>query len=281
MTGKPQDRAGYSQGGTTLAERGLLEVWRHLGKYHKHMVLVGGLVPRYLVGPPRHGGQPLHCGSLDVDLGVGLAVADEKTYASIRQRLTDSMGFVPGRNAKGNDQRHSFVKHTNEGDIMVDFLTVNYGGPKTKIRAVEKNLSAIQTEGLGLALEAPLEIIVSGDLLSGGAVAETIRVCRGVPYIVLKALALDDRGERKDAYDLVYTLRYYLEGPSSVVEEITDSQRTSEAFGHALAVLAKRFKTPVSDGCEKYARFIGAGLKSDRAVAYAAVQEFLKGATLS
>ncbi|MFH1477919.1 MAG: hypothetical protein ABIH24_10600 [Verrucomicrobiota bacterium] len=277
MTLKPQAMAGYSHGRAALAERGLLEVWRHFGKFRKHMVLVGGLVPRYLVGPPRHRGQLRHCGSLDVDLGVSLAVADEKTYASIRQRLTNSMGFVPGQNKKGNLQRHSFVKHTEDGDVFIDFLTVNYGGPKTKIRAVEKNLSAIQTDGMGLALDTPLEIVISGELLSGGKVEETIRVCRAVPFVVLKALALEDRGERKDAYDLVYTLRYYKAGPSAVAAEITENERTSNAFAHALNVLAKRFKTPTADGCEKYARFIGAELQADRTAAYAAVQEFLKG----
>jgi hypothetical protein len=153
MTGKPQDRAGYSQGGTTLAERGLLEVWRHLGKYHKHMVLVGGLVPRYLVGPPRHGGQPLHCGSLDVDLGVGLAVADEKTYASIRQRLTDSMGFVPGRNAKGNDQRHSFVKHTNEGDIVIYFSFRLAEGGRASIGVICPAVTNMRSAAPGIGAE--------------------------------------------------------------------------------------------------------------------------------
>jgi len=61
-----------------------------------------------------------------------------------------------------------------------------------------------------------------------------------------------------------------------VAEEITDSERKSEAFAHAMKALAKRFRTPASDGCEKYARFIGAELQVERTAAYAAVQEFLK-----
>ena len=272
---KPQDIAGYNHTGTSLAQRGLLDIWRHLGGFRKYLVLVGGLVPRYLIGKPQHKGQREHCGSMDVDLGVSLAVANQKAYTSIRERLIGQMGFVPGKNQAGNAQRHSFVKKAGKGELIVDFLTVSYGGPKQKIRAVEKNLSAIQTEGLGLALENPLEINVKGELMEGGLVEERIRVCRAVPYVVLKSLAFDDRGERKDAYDLVYTLRYYKQGPSDVAGEITKGEHNSEAFSHALAILKNRFKSLSSDGVEKYARFIGEDLPSNRNIAYAAVQEFL------
>lgn len=273
---KPQDITGYTSGTTRLAEQGLLEVWRHLGPFHNHLVLVGGLVPRYLVGTPAHTRQKPHCGSMDVDLGVSLAVANVKTYATIRERLIGSMGFVPGANTAGRQQRHSFVKTIAPGELIVDFLTVNYGGPKAKIRAVEKNLSAIQTEGLGLALANPLTVEVSGTLLSGGQTIESVRICRAVPFVILKALVLDDRGERKDAYDLVYTLTYYKNGPASVAAEITGTERKSDSFAHALRILKKRFHSPSDDGPEKYARFLGEALPANRSAAYAAVQEFVK-----
>lgn len=273
---KPQEITGYTSTKTSLAERGLLYIWRHMGKLKPHLVLVGGMVPKYLVGKPIHKKQKPHCGSMDVDLGVSLAVKDAKTYANIRNRLTKSMGFEPGKNVKGNDQRHSFVKVTEDGEVLVDFLTVNYNGPAQSIRSVEKNLSAIQTEGLGLALINPIEVDVSGELFSGGHVVEKIRVCRSIPYMVLKALAFDDRGARKDSYDLVYTLRYYKDGPSSIAAEITDEERKAESFQHAIDVLGSRYKTISSDGVEAYARFVGEDLAVNRNAAYAAVQEFLK-----
>jgi hypothetical protein len=63
---KPQPAADCDASRTELAEQVLLEVWGRLGEFHDYLVLVGGLVPRYLVTQPR--GQaatpPLHCGTM-------------------------------------------------------------------------------------------------------------------------------------------------------------------------------------------------------------------------
>ena len=86
MIDKPKDISGYTAAQTDRAEQVLLEIWSHLGDYHEHLALVGGLAPRYLV-PQDRGNVPPHCGTLDVDLAVSLAVADVKAYAGIRQTL--------------------------------------------------------------------------------------------------------------------------------------------------------------------------------------------------
>ena len=74
MMRKPQRASGYTAEQTERAEQVLLEVWSHLGDFHEQLVLVGGLAPRYLV-PQDLEGVPKHCGTLDVDFAVSLAVA--------------------------------------------------------------------------------------------------------------------------------------------------------------------------------------------------------------
>ena len=278
MAGKPQTSAGYSQAATELAERVLLEVWSRLGEFRQHLVLVGGLVPRYLVRrrSVSQGMTPAHCGTMDVDLGISLAVAELRTYESIRSILVDTLGFAPGENLRGREQRHSFVKQIAEQNVVLDFLTVRYDGPEgTLLRAVEENLSAIQVEGLGLALRDPLRVPVKGTLLEDGEYEAAINVCRAAPFVVLKALALASRGERKDAYDLVYVLRYYGTGPGSVAAEVRDDEREQPSFVHAMNELKSLFGNERQSGPMKYQAFDPA-VPNAAVQAYAAVREFLE-----
>jgi hypothetical protein len=275
---KPETSSGYSQRATGLVERVLLEVWSRLGEYHDHLVLVGGLAPRYIIPQPETGAvsvPPRHCGTFDVDLAVSLAVAEIKTYESIRSTLVDRLGFEHGKSERGREQRHSFVKRVGNMPVILDFLTTKYDGPKnSRMRAVEEYLSAIQVEGLGLALKDPLQIIVEGELLEHGRHEAKINVCRPVPFVVLKALALSGRGMLKDAYDLVYVLRHYKDGPASVAAELRDDEREQKSFHRAVDILKKHFKNDRQDGPVKYQAFIpsepNAALQ-----AYAVVQEFL------
>lgn len=273
---KPQHAADYDVTHTELAERVLLEVWGRLGEFHDYLVLVGGLVPRHLV--PQNVGKaaspPVHCGTMDVDLGVSLAVANAKTYETIREALTGRLGFEPGRNREGREQHHSFVKAISGVPVNLDFLTSQYGGPKTVVRAVERSLSAIQVEGLGLALKNPVKVAIGGVNLSGGKTVETVNVCRPVPFVVLKALAFEKRREPKDVYDLVYVLRFLKDGPSSVATEVTREERAAASFAHAVESLRTRFQTPEHDGPVAYADFVGREAGAT-AQAFAAVQEFL------
>ncbi len=278
MTPKPKTAEGYSREGTDLAERVLLDVWSRLGDFREHLVLVGGLAPRYIVrqaGESPFPAPPPHVGTVDVDLAVSLTVASLRTYQSIHSTLVETMGFEPGRGRGGRDQRHSFIKRVGVTPIVLDFLTTKYGGPENSLmREVEEHLSAIQVEGLGLALKDPLQVHVEGLLLEGGLYGAMVNVCRPGPFVVLKALALEKRGEHKDAYDLVYVLRHYKEGPESVAREIPEEERAEESFQKALSVLRARFESIEHDGPVKCGTFHHSEINT-AAQAYAAVQDFL------
>jgi len=271
MIDKPTDISGYTAVQTERVEQVLLEIWTRLGDYHEHLVLVGGLAPRYLV-PQNRESVPKHCGTLDVDLAVSLAVADVRAYAGIRETL-ERIGLRPGRNVRGNEQRHSFVMDDTHNPVIVDFLTTRYDGPDTVVRAVEEQLSAIQVEGLGLALKAPVLVPLRGQSLTGGIVNTTLRVCKPVPFVVLKALAFEKRREGKDVHDLVYVLRY---AGTDLANEATREERETDAFDHAVKTLKSNFGSPADDGPVRYSRFLG-NVPDGGNEAFAAVQEFLQG----
>jgi hypothetical protein len=272
MIDKPQNISGYTPGQADRAERVLLEIWSRLGDYHEHLVLVGGLAPRYLV-PQNRDDVPKHCGTLDVDLAVSLAVADVNAYAGIRQTL-ERIGLRPGINPRGNEQRHSFVIEDGQGPVIVDFLTTRYDGPNTVVRTVEEQLSAIQVEGLGLALKDPVIVAMRGESLNGGIVNATLQVCRPVPFVVLKALAFENRREGKDVHDLVYILRHS-GGTAGLAGKVTPEEHEADAFGHAMKTLRINFGSPMDDGPVRYSRFLRD--EPDAAnQAFAVVQEFLQ-----
>ena len=273
MTEKPLNVSGYTAAQTERVEQVLLEVWSHLGDYHEYLVLVGGLAPRYLVDQSAEG-TPKHCGTLDVDFAVSLAVEDVKAYASIRSTL-ERIGFEPGINRRGNEQRHSFVMKDASGPVVVDFLTTAYDGPSEVVRVVEKQLSAIQVEGLGLALQDPVQVLLEGKALNGGRLKTTLRVCRPLPFVVLKALAFEKRREGKDVHDLVYIMQRTCGGPAGLAKTVRNNERNADAFVYAIKTLTENFASPEHDGPIRCDRFL-ADIPDAGIQAFAAVQEFLQ-----
>jgi hypothetical protein len=64
---------------TRLSESALLSLWAKLGDLQEDIVLVGGLVPRYICRPSADGLEP---NTLDVDFGIALAAGGSSTCLS-------------------------------------------------------------------------------------------------------------------------------------------------------------------------------------------------------
>jgi predicted nucleotidyltransferase len=273
MPAKPRHLSEYPLANSQLAERVLLEVWSRLGEYREHLVLIGGLAPRYII--PQVNEIERHAGTMDVDLGIAVAVAQIEAYRSIRSTLLGTMDFRPGLNDSGNEQKHSFYKVINGVKVSIDFLTTKYNGPVNSLmRTMEDQLSAIQVEGLGLAFKSPLRVKITGELLSGGITEQEINICRALPFVVLKALALENRGENKDAYDLVYVLKNYEGGPAKLARDVTTEEKLAESFVKARIILTTKFQSINRDGPVKYSLFVDD--RNRAAEAFATVQDFLE-----
>ena len=213
----------YSHTITQMVEKGLLDIWGQLGEYRDFLVVIGGLVPRYITA---HEGSSdydatTHCGTMDIDFGISLAVSDDEKYKDICEILLEN-GYRNRTNDRGRVQRHSFVKGEGADALIIDFLTPKYAGPKDSLmHKMSDELSAIQTKGLGLALKDPRKVRLTGITPNGDKVEEIINVCRPAAFIPLKALAFDGRRKDKDIYDLVFVLMHYRQGVQSVVDETT------------------------------------------------------------
>ena len=266
----------YSQTITQRVEKGLLDIWGRLGEYRDFLVVIGGLVPRYITTPEGSSdyNATTHCGTTDIDFGISLAVSNDEKYKDICEILLEN-GYRNRLNDRGHLQRHSFVKGKGTDALIIDFLTPKYAGPENSLmHKMSDELSAIQTKGLGLALKNPRKVSLSGVNDDGDNVEEIINVCRPAAFIPLKALAFDGRRKDKDIYDLVFVLTHYRQGVQSVVDETTLEDISSEYFQEALECLRRHFRDITYVGPAAYANFCG---ESDtRALAFSTVQNYLR-----
>ncbi len=292
---KPQNRSGYSDDYSEFCERTLVTLLRYLGPWKRGIYLVGGLAPIYLIGPSgeeeeREG----YMGTQDVDIVLDVAIFGEiGAYKRLEQNLKDA-GFK--RVTKRTDEDEVTPEHwrwsrevTPKITVVVDLLQDAEPGRGGRVGPLpkEKRLSALGIPGAHLAIQDYITVTLKAQLLDdGGVTEETIRVANIVPFVVLKALAYDDRGEPKDANDLIYCLQYYKDGPASVAKAFAESMQASTGeplIPRAVEILRSRFASDDStageqkDGPISYARFQydPARYDQNRLAATAVVEQFL------
>lgn len=292
---KPKHQGGYTAAHSEYCERTLVTLLRGLGPWNKGIFLTGGLVPRYLIRrAPAVQTLPAHVGTTDVDLVLDLQVlAQVEAYRKLETNLK-SLGFERGTNEEGNAQHFSWRKPVGGGvTIVVDLLCdalADDGGRVIDLPG-ERRLSALRIPGAHLVTEDHVEIPITAELLDDrGVVTEVVKVANIVPFIVLKALAFDDRGEEKDAYDIVYSMSYYGNGPIDVARAFAHALtgRPDELlYTRAVDILRRRFVSDEQtlgyrkDGPGSYARFLADPGRLDRVPlhrqeAAAVIERFLR-----
>ncbi|PAP78889.1 hypothetical protein B1759_15725 [Rubrivirga sp. SAORIC476] len=246
----------------------LLQVLVALGDFHDDVVLVGGLVPSLLVDQAEAAARDdAHVGSVDVDLGIRLAVVDEDRYDELAERLRDR-GFEPDTNEKGNPTKQRWRYARVEESVVVDFLideTETDGQDWGRTLHLTEDLAALRALGLRLAFDDAEARVVSGTTLDGDAAERPVRVCGPAAFVVLKAIAFRNRGSEKDAYDLVYVVRNWPGGPDAVAARWV-ALGDHPALAAALAVLQADFLSEQGLGPRGASRF-RAGAVDDAYVA--------------
>lgn len=151
--------------------------------------------------------------------------------------------------------------------VLEFFCPVVPGGEAGRLRRnpggdAGSSVSAIQLRGAELAGADCVEIDLSGDVLDGGGHRDVrVRVVNVLPFLVLKAFALETRDKEKDAYDIVWTLNAFGEaGPKSAAEAAAQSPiADSEEVEAALRLLDEHFAAADRKGPGNYARFFIGG----------------------
>lgn len=253
---KPATRAGYPRQQGELVRATCLYVATRLGDLRDDLVVIGGLVPSLLVD--QHAlpaGVEAHVGTLDLDLGLTLALLDEGRYRALTERLRDA-DFEPDKSDEGQPTRQRW-RIDGEASVTVDFL-IQPSRPEDRggrIRNIERDFAAIIAPGLQVAFRDRVEVRLSGRTILGESAERSVWVCGAGAYLVLKALAFHLRGENKDAYDLYYVLRNYGLGPRDVAGRLATLLDVEEAQ-QALEVLQRDFTNLDQVGPRRVAQFL-------------------------
>jgi hypothetical protein len=257
MGDKPRTASGYTREQTELVIKTCLYVATKLGDLMEDLVVVGGLVPALLIPEDDLApGADLIVGSIDLDLGISLALLEGKRYEEVTRRLRRA-GFKPDVNEEGNLTRQRWkIERTDGEKATVDFLVSpssdeDRGG---QIRNIERDFAALVTRGLHLAFRDRREITLAGSTIFDETATRKIWVCGPGAFVVLKALAFDSRGENKDASDLFDMIRNYgrgIEDVRSRLEPLLEEKETREA----LAILQRDFLSIDAVGPRRVAEF--------------------------
>ena len=248
----------YDQDTTERWERALLTLLGDIGPWRERIYLAGGLAPRYFAGTLPEGARA-HVGTTDVDIIIGLALADEapETYRTLQNNLEKALF---------NQQEPSFrwARDVDGVTVLVEFLCetdqVEPGRIfRPKGEYTGSKLGAFNVRGAQLARHDYIEHQIRGERLDdGGQSVVILRVTNVLPYTVLKIFAFQDRHENKDAYDLVFTLLNHVSGPraartAAAASPVARHPQVSEA----LTLLGERFADIAQDGPAAYAAFLG------------------------
>jgi len=279
---KPRHRSGYSREETLQVESLCLTLVATLGAYIDDLCIVGGLVPSLLIDrdpAADRSADDLHPGTNDLDVGLAVAILDQRRYAMLRERLVQE-GFHPKENEEGNAVRQTWQLENLK--VTIDFLI-----PPTpelrqegRLQNLQPDFAALVTNGLQFAFQERVEVEVDGHTLAGERLKRMVPVCGPASFVVLKALAFADRVEPKDAFDLVYVLSHFPGSPASVVEKLAErAVEDAELVGFTLGKLANDFAELDSIGPRRAAEFgngISDFLDDETADAHGFVDDFLK-----
>lgn len=233
-----------------------------LGDYMEDLAVVGGLVPSLLI--PQAAlpeGVDAHPGTMDLDLGLDLAILDEERYQGIAQRLRGA-DFVPDTSEKGFPIRQRWI-HSNFPSAKIEFL-IPPAGPEAKpgkLQNLEFELAAFIIAGLEVAFNDRIIVTLEGATLFGEITSREIPVCNPGAFVILKALAFRNRGKTKDAYDLFYVVRNYGSGIEEVAAYLSPLKDT-EPGRRAIAILREDFLHEKAPGPIRAALFYS-GVEND------------------
>jgi len=190
------------------------------GLMRTELTIVGGYVPVLLVPQEQLPPTLKHCGTLDIDIGLSVALLDEGSYQTVAQQLRGS-GFRPDTNEDGNPTRQRWCAPGDASGVTIDFLIPpTRGGRPGGLQNLTGDLAAIRTPGLQLVARDWTTVRLSGRTPEGAALTRDVRVCGAGAFMVLKARAIRDRDEPKDAFDIDYILRRLSGGVPAVAEAV-------------------------------------------------------------
>lgn len=243
----------YSPEGTKRCESALLTIWAVLNDFRDDLVLVGGLVPRYICKLGNLGLQPA---TMDVDLGLDLG-ASSGQYDSISVRLQNE-GFEAVK-ADELHQKNRFTKQMQDGSKLILDLLTDKPTPDSPDTVQVENFWANAFPGIERALNVYREIRINGQDILGAEAVETVKVCEIGPFLCLKLNGYTGRAQSKDVFDVVYSVMNYDKGHQEAARLFHAEAGKNRAYEPARQILEQRFQNERSKGPVHYAEFCTSG----------------------
>jgi len=259
MADKPKRAWDYTPEQLILVRETCLYIATKLGDLMEDVVVVGGLVPSLLINQEAlPEGTSSHVGTMDLDVGLSLALFDEQRYRTISERLRNAK-FEQDKTEKGRPTRQRWYIIGQE-KVTLDFLIppsldTDRGG---RLRDLEEDFAAIIAPGLKLAFEDRRRVQITGQTILGEKATREVWVCGPGAFVAMKALACRNRGEEKDAYDLYYCVRNFGKGVEDVAACLRPLLEDEEAK-RALQVLRDDFLDHDGIGPRRVAEFLQGG----------------------
>ncbi len=203
----------------------LIEALGVLGAYHSQLVVIGGWVPDLQL--PGKG----HLGSIDVDLAVDTRSLPQGPYATILKRLTEA-GYRQGH--LSNVFLRDVPGIRAPVAVKLDLVAGQYAGasqPQSIQRVQEMVVGTLR--GVDLALDLWDEIKIEGERPDGLADTVRARAATLEGLICMKAFALAERDNPKDAYDVYFCLKNGdLDGIADRLKMLASLPLVGEAIRH-------------------------------------------------
>lgn len=239
----------YEPGLINAANSVLLEIAHLLQIYADGFVVVGGSVPGLIFENPL---EP-HIGSIDVYIALDQNKIPQAGYRSIQSLLIER-GYIPEK------QPFTYSREVDvEGQrikVKVDFLAGEYGGSGKKHRTQHiQDLHPRKARACDLAFIQAIPVQLAGELPSGGKDQVIVKVASIVPFLMMKAQALNGRLKKKDAYDINYCMRYYPGGHQALVAAF-EAFPPNKLIDEGLRILKEKFASPEHIGPVFIANFL-------------------------
>jgi hypothetical protein len=192
---------------------------------------------------------PQHAGTLDIDVVIDLVILeDTEAYRTLEENLK-KIGFERGENDKGQKVNWRWKVRMKDGATIVLELLADHPsmrGGRAQPIPDEGQISALNIPHSSIVFDFYDTAQVTAELLGENGVAkEVIKHANIVSFTCLKAIAYNDRQERKDAHDLIYCLEHVPQSSAEVstMFKVALDGKHHKVIRHSIDLLRSRFAT--------------------------------------
>jgi hypothetical protein len=272
MSPEPRHEGDYSARQVEAARRVLVDLGQVLASFGDAIVIVGGWVPDLLLPAA----ETAHIGSIDVDLALDVAKLADGRYAELVKLLLDS-----GRYKRGGKD-FQLVTTVDLGDaeqpvtVEVEFLASDDVVLKKNRPKLVEEFRVLRFPAFAAAFTNPVNIDLSGPMISGAANTVHFRVASLPDFLVMKAHALGGRDKPKDAYDLCYCLDEFPDAMEVVAADWKGRQGDALVAG-AVKILKEKFQSVDHYGPQQLVVFHDAAAPEEKAMQARRAYELVQG----